>query len=154
MEPPQWRVCWQSMRFRLILAALALAACTPAPEPQPDPEAAKQVGEAQPLPNTLPAPSEATPRYVGRWAVAQDDCRDPPWIFEAQQMHTTGEVGCGFDNVSMTSTGYTIAATCHAEGEDSHHTLQIAFAESARAMLLTGGPWMGESRGLVYCGPL
>lgn len=142
------------MKLRLILAALALAACSRAPEPQPDPEAAKQIGEAQALPNTLPPPVEGTPRYVGRWAVAQDDCRDPPWEFQAAQLTTQGEVGCSFDTVNMTSTGYTIAATCHAEGETTQHTLQISFAESARAMMLTGGPWMGESRSLVYCGPL
>ncbi|WP_395645727.1 hypothetical protein [Terricaulis sp.] len=142
------------MKLRLILAALALAACTPAPQPQPNPEAAKQVGEAQPLPNTLPRPSETTPRYVGRWAVAQDDCGDPPWVFEADRLTTQGEVGCSFDNVANTPTGYTIAATCHSEGDTSQHTLEISFAESARAMLLTGGPWMGDSRGLVYCGPL
>ena len=54
----------------------------------------------------------------------------------------------------MTTTGYAIAATCHAEGDTQDYTLQIAFAESARAMMLTGGPWMGESRGLIYCAPL
>ena len=69
-------------------------------------------------------------------------------------MHTTGEVGCDFNTISMTTTGYAIAATCQAEGDTQDYTLQIAFAESARAMMLTGGPWMGESRGLIYCAPL
>lgn len=141
----------------LILALVlvcGLAACGPAPEPQSHSDAAKQVGEAQPLPSTLPPPSETTPRFVGRWAVAQDDCANPPWIFEARQMHTRGEVSCTFNNVQMTSTGYVIAASCSAEGDNRDYQLQISFAESARAMLLAGGPWAGESRGLVYCAPL
>ena len=144
------------MKALFLAAAIVcgLAACGPSPEPQPEPQAAKEVGDAQPLPNTLPPPSETTPRFVGRWAVAQDDCANPPWIFEAQRMHTAGEVSCTFNNVQSTSTGYTIAASCSAEGDNRDYQLQMSFAESARAMLLSGGPWAGESRGLVYCAPL
>jgi len=143
--------------MRTIAAAVIviyLVSCSPPEvEPPPDPNAAVQVGEAEQLPRVLPPPSETTPRYVGRWAAASLGCEQPAWRFEAQRVSTRGEVSCEFNDVQMISTGYTIQATCTAQAPPTQETIQLSFAESARAMLVSGGPWSGDI-GLTYCGPL
>jgi len=133
--------------------SIGMIACTEPAEPQPDPQAAEQVGEAETLPQTLPPPSETTPRYVGLWATTQAGCENPAWRWRADGVSTQGEVSCDFNTVSLTNTGYAIAATCHAEGNTTTHNMQISFAESARAMMVADGPWSGTTS-LVYCGPL
>jgi hypothetical protein len=142
--------------MRLIPAAIIVAylvSCSPPPaEPPPNPRAAEQVGDAHPLPRTLPAPSAGTPRFVGLWAASADGCSDPAWRFEAQRVTTQGEVSCTFNTVQMTSTGYLIQGTCTAEGPPAPQQIQLSFAESARAMMVSGGPWTPV--GLTYCGPL
>jgi len=143
--------------MRTIAAAVIviyLVSCSPPEvEPPPDPNAAVQVGEAEQLPRVLPPPSETTPRYVGRWAAASLGCEQPAWRFEAQRVSTRGEVSCEFNDVQMISSGYTIQATCTAQAPPTQETIQLSFAESARAMLVSGGPWSGDI-GLTYCGPL
>ena len=129
---------------------LALIACTEPAEPQPDPEAAAQVGDAQPLPSTLPPPSSTTPRYVGLWAATAEGCADPAWRFEATRVSTRGEVSCELQNVAMTDRGYDIQAQCTAESPPTPYTIQLSFAESARAMMISGGPWQSGTP-LVYC---
>lgn len=147
------------MRFnlpaRLFAAALAatLIACADPAEPEPDSDAAAQVGEAQSLPTRLPAPSADAPRYVGLWATTVDGCADPAWRFEADRISTQGEVSCTLDNVQMVATGYEIAATCTAQAPPEPHTIRLSFAESARAMMVVGGPW-SPAPSLVYCSGL
>jgi hypothetical protein len=136
-----------------LIAAVVLIACTPPAEPEPDPQAAEQIGDPQPLPNSLPPPSETTPRYVGRWAAASLGCEDPAWRWEARSVSTQGEVSCEFSDVQLTPTGYTIQASCTAEGNETQETIQLSFAESARTMMVSGGPWAGNI-GLTYCAPL
>jgi hypothetical protein len=142
--------------MRIVIAALIVAylvSCSPPPaEPPPDPDAAAQIGEAQQLPRTLPPPSAEQPRFVGLWAASEEGCSDPAWRFEAQRVTTQGEVSCTFNDVQLTNTGYTIQATCTAEGPPTPQEIQLSFAESARAMLVSGGPW--TPIGLTYCGPL
>lgn len=140
--------------MRIIAAAIIVAylvSCSPPEaEPPPDPDAAAQVGEAQPLPRVLPPPSAQ--RYVGHWAASEDGCANPTWRFEAQRVTTQGEVSCTFNNMQMTNTGYLIQATCTAEGPPTLQEIQLSFAETARAMMVSGGPW--TPIGLTYCGPL
>jgi hypothetical protein len=140
--------------MRLIAAGIIVAylvSCSPPEaEPPPDPDAAAQVGEAQQLPRSLPPPG--ADRYVGLWADSEAGCADPAWRFEAQRVTTQGEVSCAFNNVQMTDTGYLIQATCTAEGPPTPQEIQLSFAESARAMMVSGGPW--APIGLTYCGPL
>lgn len=138
------------VRTAVAAASLALIACADPAEPEPEPEAAAQVGEAEPLPHTLPPPAEETPRYVGLWATTADGCADPAWRFEADGISTQGEVSCEFNDVRMTAGGYDIAATCHAQAPPEQRNIQISFAESARAMMVTGGPW-DPAPSLVYC---
>lgn len=140
--------------LRALIATASLVACSPPPaEPPPDPEAARQVGEAEKLPSTLPPPSETTPRYVGLWATTAEGCADPAWRWEANRVTTQGEVSCAFNDVTLTPTGYTIAATCHAQAPPEQHNIQLSFAESARAMMIAGGPWSAPTS-LVFCAPL
>ncbi len=133
--------------------SIAMIACTEPAEPPPDPEAAAQVGEAEALPHTLPPPNETTPRYVGLWATTVDGCENPAWRFRPRHVSTQGEVSCDFTDIQLTNNGYAIAATCHAEGATTTHNMQFSFAESARAMMISEGPWSGPTS-LVYCGPL
>jgi len=135
-----------------VMVAIAVVACTKQAEPPPDREAAAQMGEIEELSRTLPPPSETTPRFVGLWAASAEGCAEPAWRFEAARVTTRGEVACAFQNVSLTPRGYEIAATCTAEGPPAAHTIHLSFAESARAMMTSGAPWMATS--LVYCGPL
>ena len=133
--------------------SVALIACADPAEPPPDPEAAAQVGEAEPLPHTLPPPNATTPRYVGLWAASAQGCADPAWRFEERGVSTQGEVSCAFNTVTLTNNGYDIAATCHAEAPPEQQQIQLSFAESARAMMIAGGPWQ-QGTSLVYCAPL
>lgn len=110
------------------------------------------IAATQTLPNTLPAPSADQPRFVGLWAATAEGCANPAWRFHADQVSTAGEVSCSFRSVRQTQTGYDIDALCTAEAPPRDYKIQIGFAESARAMMLTGGPW--SASGLVYCGPL
>lgn len=140
-------------RLAAAAASLAMIACTDPAEPEPDPAAAAQVGEAQRLPRTLPPPSESVPRYVGLWATAAEGCAEPAWRFEERSISTRGEVSCEFQNVALTDRGYDIQATCTAESPPQPYNIQLSFAESARAMMVTGGPWQAGTA-LVYCAGL
>jgi hypothetical protein len=140
-------------RAAVAAASLSMIACTDPAEPEPDSDAAAQVGEPHALASTLPPPSEFTPRYVGLWATTAEGCTQPAWSFAPSGVTTLGEVGCEFRNVAMTDRGYDIPAQCHAEGETLEHNIQLSFAESARAMMITGGPWQSGTS-LVYCGAL
>lgn len=140
-------------RCAAAMISVALIACADPVEPEPDPEAAAQIGPSEPLTPTLPAPNSAAPRYVGLWATTQSGCESPAWRFSENAIVTQGEVSCDFSNVQMTATGYAVAATCRSEGNTTSHDMQFSFAESARAMMVSGGPWQ-PSTSLVYCGPL
>jgi hypothetical protein len=140
-------------RAGVAAASLAMIACTDPAEPPPDPEAAAQVGDAQPLPSTLPPPSETTPRYVGLWAATAEGCSEPSWRFESNRVTTRGEVACEFQNVAMTERGYDIQATCTAQAPPEPHNIQLSFAETARAMMISGGPWQSGTA-LVHCSAL
>ena len=137
----------------LAFCAGVLACSQPPPSSAasaPDPQAAAQVGPARTLPNTLPAPSADHPRFVGLWAASVEGCADPAWRFHADRVSTQGEVSCSFRSVQQTPTGYDIDARCSAEAPPRDSKIQIGFAESARAMMLSGGPWSAPI-GLVYC---
>lgn len=135
--------------FILACALVALAACGQT-ERAPDPEAAAAIGDAIPLPQTLPAPRADALRYVGRWASSAANCASGAWVFELDGVNTAGEVSCNFNNIQITPSGYMIDASCTAEGPPTLHRIQLSFAESAQAMMVSGGPW-GQEIGLVHC---
>jgi hypothetical protein len=136
-----------------VVIAWALMACADPAEPPPDPQAAERIGTAEQLPSTLPPPSQSMPRYVGLWATSAQGCAEPAWRFEERRITTRGEVSCEFQNVTVTDRGYDIQAQCTAQAPPEPHTIQLSFAESARAMMLSGGPWQAGTS-LVYCGAL
>lgn len=140
---------------RMAVAAISVAtiACTEPAVTEPDPDAAAQVGEAERLAQTLPPPNATTPRYVGLWATTAEGCAEPAWRFEPTGISTRGEVSCAFDNVQIVETGYDFQATCQAQAPPEQHRIQLSFAESARAMMISGGPWSAPTS-LVYCAPL
>jgi len=149
------RMKLSNLAARVAAAAISIAliACADPATTAPDPEAAAQIGEGQALPNTLPPPSETTPRYVGVWAHTSVGCAVPAWTFRADGLSTQGEVSCAFNDVRQIPTGYAIQSTCYAEAPGAPYEIQLSFAESARAMLVSGGPW-DDAPSLVYCGHL
>jgi hypothetical protein len=141
------------------LLAFMLAACERA---APPPEAAQESAPAAGVQAAGPQPAAGKPgsslpprsapyRYVGRWAVSEAACQHEAWKFEERKLVTAGEVACTFDRVERTAAGYDIAATCTAEAPPAGYHLVLAFAESARAMLVQGGPFGGPV-GLIWCG--
>lgn len=137
----------------LVLAAATLAAACGQGAPSAPPETPQAEVEAPALPQTLPPPSAQTPRYVGLWAAEQGMCAEPPWRFEANEISTRGEVNCRFQNVREIPGGYEIDATCTAEAPPAPYQIRLTFAESARAMMIEGGPWTAGAS-LVFCRPL
>lgn len=140
-------------RAAVAAVSITVIACADPAEPEPDPQAAAKVGEAQTLPSTLPPPSATVPRYVGLWATTSEGCSNPAWRFEQARVSTQGEVSCEFQNVTMIDNGYDIQATCTAEAPPAPYNIQLSFVESARAMMVAGGPWQSGTA-LVHCGTL
>lgn len=137
-------------------ALLLLAACGEASPPAPAP-AAKPVESSPPAPvniepgQGLPPISSAAPRYVGRWAATEALCRDGAWRFRSDGLSTAGEVSCAFDKVTEKPGGYDIDATCIAQAPPKQSRIGLTFAESAKAMMVDGGPFSGPVA-LIYCG--
>jgi hypothetical protein len=140
------------MRSAVAILPLLLAACSrPEPVQSPPAEAPPPAGSGAPRPGDSLPPAEAANRYVGLWATDARGCTAPPWRFEADRLTTKGEVACRFDQVRKAPDGYDIDATCTAEGPPKAYRLKLGFAESAKAMLVDGGPF--SPTGLVWCGP-
>lgn len=137
------------MQVRLWIAALlaaGLAACG-APEPTEPPPAEAAVAAPS------AAPAEATPRFVGLWAVSEDMCAEPAWRFRPEEVSTLGEVHCAFTGVQPNGDGYTIAAMCTAEAPPAPYEITLALTDTPRTMTVSGGPWMAPTQ-LMYCAPL
>jgi hypothetical protein len=97
----------------------------------------------------LPPPGPV-PRFVGKWAADQKSCDSAVWQFTQTTLRTPAGSSCSFDQVSEVPGGYDVKAMCTAEGPPTADTLQIRFAESAKAMLFNSK--MIADTGLVFCG--
>lgn len=97
----------------------------------------------------LPAPGPL-PRFVGKWAADQKSCDSAAWQFTQTTLRTPAGSSCSFGQVSEVPGGYDVKATCTAEGPPASDTLQIRFAESAKAMLFHSKSI--ADTGLVFCG--
>jgi hypothetical protein len=95
------------------------------------------------------APDAEPPFFVGRWAAEDAMCPTAAWTFTATSLSTPGEVSCTFDRVTRTTTGYDVEATCTAEGPPAPQRISLSYAQSARALLVEGGPF--APAGLVAC---
>jgi hypothetical protein len=98
---------------------------------------------------TLPPPGPV-PRFVGRWAADQKSCASAAWQFTQTTLRTPSGSSCSFGQVTEVPGGYDVKATCTAEGPPVPDTLQIRFAESAKAMLFSSKSI--ADTGLVFCG--
>lgn len=110
-------------------------------------------------PLTETAPSDGVARtseaaskrfFIGRWASSEASCRDASWKITEGELQTPGEVACRFHRVTRTARGFDVNATCWAEGPPQEWTLQFAYAESARALLIENAPFADV--GLIRCG--
>lgn len=115
-----------------------------APGPANAAEAA-QSGVAGKLP-----PVGAGPRFVGNWAADQKSCEASPWQFTASALHSPKGTDCSFNQVTEVPGGYDVLAMCTARGPATAESIQIRFAESAKAMLIKSKS-VGDT-GLVFCG--
>jgi hypothetical protein len=97
----------------------------------------------------LPPPGPI-PRFVGKWATNQKSCDSAAWQFTQTTLRTPAGSSCSFGQVTQVPGGYDVKATCTAEGPPAADTLQIRFAESAKAMLFASRSI--ADTGLVFCG--
>jgi len=129
-----------------ITALLALGACGQRAEPP-----ANAVSSTAPVEVPTPHPAPPPPPFfVGRWAASEDMCASGAWVIGERELSTAGEVHCRFDQVSAVATGFEARAVCTAEGPPTFHRLRFAYAQSARALLIEGGPF--ADAGLIRCG--
>jgi hypothetical protein len=87
--------------------------------------------------------------FVGHWAASEAACADAAWVITEQGLKTPGEVSCHFQQLKQTSRGTEADAMCTAEGTPGQWTLRFSYAQSARALLIEGGPF--ADIGLVRC---
>ena len=126
---------------------IGLGACGQGSSPPPSsaPAAAPRAAAAAPAPATT-----WTKRFfIGRWAAREDMCGQP-WIITDGGLSTPGEVSCRFRGLSDTPAGAEADARCTAEGPPRPYRLTFSYAQSARALLIEGGPF--RDAGLVRCG--
>ena len=151
------------MRSALFAAALvALAGCDAGSPPAEDPSV--PVGAGGPIADNaanatdgvsaadagdLPEANEGL-RFIGKWAADERSCQTAAWQFTSTTLRTPAGSACSFNRVTEVPGGYDIQATCTAEGPPTSDTLQIRFAESAKAMLFESQS-IADS-GLVFCG--
>jgi hypothetical protein len=98
---------------------------------------------------TLP-PTNATLRFVGRWAKDEASCTTKPWTFTKNALTATGGPDCSIYDVKKVLGGYDLAVQCPAKKPDPTDLIKLRFAESARAMLVESNAI--EPMGLIYCG--
>ena len=103
---------------------------------------AENLGAAPPTAETL--------RFLGSWAVDEENCADNAWRFEETELRTPAGSACRFSEVRTVPGGYDIAARCTAEGPEEEDVLKLRFAESAGGMLFESDSI--ADAGLVRCG--
>ena len=146
------------MRLRNLLARTAVALCPvvlircadPA-ELEPDPETAAQ-GEGGPRRRRI-IYRRRQKRRCAMSACGRRQRRAVP--IRLGVLSATGSAHWARFLVSLTACARShlvtrSPATGHAQAPPEQHNIQISFAESARAMMLTGGPW-DPAPSLVYC---
>lgn len=126
------------MRRFLILAVLPLAAACSRPQ--------DNNANAQPALTVPTAPPNAF--YVGTWAHSQADCASGAWTIHPTSLQAPGGA-CKFTRITPVQTGFAIEAECIWREQTTKNTIQAAYAQSARALLLSGTP--DGDVGLVAC---
>ncbi|HET7412743.1 MAG TPA: hypothetical protein VFJ18_08775 [Pararhizobium sp.] len=98
-------------------------------------------------PIEVPAATK-TPFFVGRWAAKNQLCSTAAWKLTQTRLSTPGHVVCTYHRPQPSGV-YHLDATCTAEGPPAQYHLRISYAESAKALLVEGGPF--QPIGLVRC---
>ena len=96
-----------------------------------------------------PQARPASYRFVGRWAADAGKCAAQAWRFTEMSLRTPAGSVCAFKRVLEVPGGYDIAARCTAEGPPADDTLELRFAESAKALLFESD--LIADAGLVRC---
>ena len=117
--------------------ALGLVACE-----RPEPPAAPT------QPDSAAAPAPDQPFFVGRWAFTESDCAVNAWTFTPNSLQARAGT-CSFPLVEPTPEGFAIDAACRWAGEVSRARMRLAYAQSAKALLVSGSP--AGDVGLVAC---
>jgi hypothetical protein len=120
-------------------ALLAVGGCgrrEAAAPPREPAQPAARAGAAEPL------------FFVGRWAAKPELCRDAAWVVTARELHAPGGVSCRL-GAPQGAGPVEVDATCAAGGPPKAWRLRFAYAQSARALLVEGGPF--ADAGLVRC---
>ena len=97
----------------------------------------------------FPKEAAADYRFVGRWAANVGNCSGKAWRFTATSLNTPAGSQCTFRKVTEVPGGYDIVARCTAEGPPTNDTLELRFAESAKALLFESD--VIADAGLVRC---
>ena len=97
----------------------------------------------------FPKQTAADYRFIGRWAANVGNCSSKAWRFTATSLNTPAGSQCTFREVTEVPGGYDIAARCTAEGPPTDDTLELRFAESAKALLFESD--VIADAGLVRC---
>lgn len=124
------------MRNPLLLCAgaLLLAACQPTAQEAP--------ADAPAAPET-PAPVDATPAFVGRWAAEANWCANtmgPERPIELTETEFRGyENTCQISDLAEADGGWTATLACQAEGETRSQPVRIE-ADTERLMIA----WQGD----------
>lgn len=123
-------------RFLFIAAvALATTACS------------RHQDDDVPTGVTVPtAPPDAF--YIGTWAQSQADCASAAWIIHPTSLQGPNGA-CKFTRITPVQTGYALAAECIWREHELKTTIQASYAQSAKALLLSGAP--DGDIGLVAC---
>ncbi len=150
-------------RAAILAMAAVLAACSPAADDKTAAQAASPATEESPATQpevdeeeagqapALP-PSDATFRYIGRWAESVDQCRNEAWTFTSNRLTAPEDISCEFMQIEKSPGGYAVDAVCTIEGEEEDNNITLRFAESAGAMLVEGATSLPET-GLIPCEP-
>lgn len=130
------------MRRLLILAAVALttAACS---RPQDN---SNVQNNAQPALTVPQAPPNAF--YVGTWAKSEADCAGASWSIRPTALQAP-DGACRFTKITPVQNGFAIEAECIWRQQTTTNTIQAAYAQSAKALLLSGTP--DGDIGLIAC---
>ena len=131
------RAFWTTL---LLLAACQRETAAPAAPPR---------AERTPAPVQATAPKTQAPFFVGRWAARPELCADGAWVITERGIDTAGEVSCRFDPPPAGSGPVEVDAVCTAEGPPKPWRLRLAYAQSARALLIENGPF--ADIGLIRC---
>jgi hypothetical protein len=125
--------------FLFAAAALTLSACS------------RSEDNARPAP-TVPGVTVPTPPadafYAGTWAHSQAECATAAWTIHPTSLQAPGGA-CRFTKITPVQTGFAIEAECIWREQTTKNTIQAAYAQSAKALLLSGTP--DGDVGLIAC---